>query len=241
MRKTSIFSLLTVLTLFLSNFAAYPTSSEEESQLYKISGNVFTFNGDNAGNTFIKLIPRDSVQTGNTATYEITDVSSGEHTIRAYFLGNGHTTSYRKIFIEEDLALDWYEGHNWVTVEMFDSNGSYLEDSPMSSIKFVETNQSKSVANGRSEFGPSEIGEYYTLRAYYGDIDHSTQYIHFRMEGATPNDFDFRHGMNSKYGFIKSTNGGAMSGITISNGTFETTTNDDGFFLISNLEVGSMN
>ena len=93
MRKTSIFSLLTVLTLLLTNFAAYPTSSEEESQLYKISGNVFTFNGDNAGNTFIKLIPRDSVQTGNTGTYEITDVSLGEHTIRAYFLGNGHTTS----------------------------------------------------------------------------------------------------------------------------------------------------
>ena len=239
MRKTSTFSLLTVFILLLSTFTAYSTSSEEDSHLYKISGNVFTFNGDKAGNTFVKLIPRDSFQTGNTGTYEITDVSSGEHTIRAYFLGNGHTTSYRKIFIEEDMALDWYEGHNWVTVEMFDSNGSHLENSPMSSIKFVETNQSKSVVNGRSEFGPSQIGEYYTMRAYYGDIDHSTQYIHFRMEGATPNDFDFRHGMNSKHGFITSSNGEAMSGITISNGTFETTTNDDGFFLINNLEVGS--
>ena len=157
MRKTSIFSLLTVFILLLSTFTAYSTSSEEDSHLYKISGNVFTFNGDKAGNTFVKLIPRDSVQTGNTGTYEITDVSSGEHTIRAYFLGNGHTTSYRKIFIEEDMALDWYEGHNWVTVEMFDSNGSHLENSPMSSIKFVETNQSKSIVNGRSEFGPFQI------------------------------------------------------------------------------------
>ena len=48
------------------------------------------------------------------------------------------------------------------------------------------------------------------------------------MEGAAPNDFDFRHGMNSKYGFIMSSNGEAMPGITISNGTSETTTNDDG-------------
>ena len=239
MRKTSTFSLLTVFILLLSTFTAYPTSSEEDSQLYKITGNVFTFNGDKAGNTFVKLIPRDSVQTGSTGTYEITDVSSGEHTIRAYFLDNGHTTSYRKIFIEEDMTLDWYEGHNWITAEMFDSNGSYLDNSPMSTVRLVEANQSKSAVNGRLEFGPFEIGQYYTLKAYYGDIDHSTQHVHFRMEGSVPNDFDFKHGMNSKYGYITSNNGEAMSGITVSNGTFETQTNDDGFFVFNGLEVGS--
>jgi len=239
MRKTSTFSLLTVFILLLSTFTAYSTTSEEDSQFYKISGNVFTFNGDKAGNTFVKLIPRDSVQTGNTGMYEITDVSSGEHTIRAYFLDNGHTTSYRKVFIEEDMVLDWYEGHNWITVEMFDSNGSYLDNSPMSTVRLVEANQSKSTVNGRLEFGPFEIGQYYTLMAYYGDIDHSTQFVHFRMEGSTPNDFDFRHGMNSKYGYITSSDGAAMSGITVSNGTFETQTNSDGFFIINGLEVGS--
>ena len=239
MRKTSTFSLLTVFILLLSTFTAYSTTSEEDSQFYKISGNVFTFNGDKAGNTFVKLIPRDSVQTGNTGMYEITDVSSGEHTIRAYFLDNGHTTSYRKVFIEGDMVLDWYEGHNWITVEMFDSNGSYLDNSPMSTVRLVEANQSKSTVNGRLEFGPFEIGQYYTLMAYYGDIDHSTQFVHFRMEGSTPNDFDFRHGMNSKYGYITSSDGAAMSGITVSNGTFETQTNSDGFFIINGLEVGS--
>ena len=239
MRKTSIFSLLTVFILLLSTFTAYSTTSEEDSQFYKISGNVFTFNGDKAGNTFVKLIPRDSVQTGNTGMYEITDVSSGEHTIRAYFLDNGHTTSYRKVFIEEDTVLDWYEGHNWITVEMFDSNGSYLDNSPMSTVRLVEANQSKSTVNGRLEFGPFEIGQYYTLMAYYGDIDHSTQFVHFRMEGSTPNDFDFRHGMNSKYGYVTSSDGAAMSGITVSNGAFETQTNSDGFFIINGLEVGS--
>ena len=137
------------------------------------------------------------------------------------------------------MALDWYEGHNWITAEMFDSNGSYLDNSPMSTVRLVEANQSKSAVNGRLEFGPFEIGQYYTLKAYYGDIDHSTQHVHFRMEGSVPNDFDFKHGMNSKYGYITSNNGEAMSGITVSNGTFETQTNDDGFFVFNGLEVGS--
>tara|TARA_B100000902_G_scaffold106923_2_gene108784 strand:+ start:15906 stop:18254 length:2349 start_codon:yes stop_codon:yes gene_type:complete len=239
MRKTSTFSLLTVFILLLTSFTSYSVSSEGDDQLHKISGNVFTSNGDKAGNTFVKLLPRDSVQTGDTGKYEITDVSSGEHIIRAYFLDNGHTTSYRKVFIEEDTVLDWYEGHNWVTVEMFDSNGSHLEDSSMSTVRLVEANQSESAANGRLEFGPFEIGQYYTLRAYYGDMDHSTQYLHFRMEGSVPNDFDFKHGMNSKYGYVTSSNGDAMPGITVSNGTFETQTNDDGFFVFNELEVGS--
>lgn len=239
MKNISVFNFLTALILLLASSTSYTASSEENGQLYNISGNVFTFNGDKAGNTFVKLIPRDSVQTGNTGMYEITDVSSGEHTIRAYFLDNGHTTSYRKVFIEEDMVLDWYEGHNWITVEMFDSNGSYLEDSSASTVRLIETNQSKSPVNGRLEFGPFEIGQYYTMRAYYGEIDHSTQFVHFRMEGSTPNDFDFRHGMNSKYGYITSSDGAAMSGITVSNGTFETQTNSDGFFIINGLEVGS--
>ncbi|MBJ09796.1 MAG: hypothetical protein CMB63_07315 [Euryarchaeota archaeon] len=239
MEKLAVFSFLTVLFLLFSSLTSFSVSSEENGQLYNISGNVFTSSGDKACNTFVKLIPRDSVQTGNGGTYEITDVTSGEHTIRAYFLDNGHTTSYRKVFINQDMVLDWYEGHNWVTAEMFNSNGSFLDDSPMSTLKLIEANQSKSALNGRVEFGPFEIGQYYTLRAYYGDIDHSTQYVHFRMEGSTPNDFDFRHGTNSKYGYITSSDGAPMSGITVSNGTFETQTNNDGFFIINGLEVGS--
>ena len=239
MEKSAVLSFLTVLFLLLTSLTSFSVSSEENGQLYNISGNVFTSSGDKAGNTYVKLIPRDSVQTGDGGTYEITDVTSGEHIIRAYFLDNGHTTSYRKVFINQDLVLDWYEGHNWVTAEMFNSNGSFLDNSPMSTLSLIEANQSKSALNGRVEFGPFEIGQYYTLRAYYGEIDHSTQYVHFRMEGSTPNDFDFRHGTNSKYGYIISSDGDPMSGITVSNGTFETQTNSDGFFIINGLEVGS--
>ena len=239
MKKSHFFSLLLVFFLVISNFTSDFSSSEEDGQLYKISGEVFASDGSQAGNTFIKLVPRDSVQTGNEGSYEITDVAPGEHTIRAYFLENGHTTSYRKIYVEEDMILDWYEGHNWVTIEMFDDVGEYVGNNSMSRIELIESNHSKTLVNGRAEFGPFEIGEYYTLRAHYGEIDNSTQYVHFRMEGSTPNDFDFKHGMNSRYGYITSSNGEAMSGITVSNGTFETITNEDGFFILNNLEVGS--
>ncbi len=239
MKKSPFFSLLVVFFIVMSSFTSHVSSSEEEGQLYKISGEVFASDGSQAGDTFIKLIPRDSVQTGNEGSYEITDVAPGEHTIRAYFLENGHTTSYRKIYVEEDMILDWHEGHNWVTIEMFDDVGEYVENNSLSRIELIESNQSKTLVNGRAEFGPFEIGEYYTLRAYYGEIDHSTYDVHFRMEGSTPNDFDFKHGMNSKYGYITSSNGEAMSGITVSNGTFETITNEDGFFILNNLEVGS--
>ena len=239
MKKSPFFSILVVFFIVMSSFISHVSSSEEEEQLYKISGEVFASDGSQAGDTFIKLVPRDSIQTGNEGSYEITDVAPGEHTIRAYFLENGHTTSYRKIYVEEDMILDWYEGHNWVTIEMFDDVGKYVENNSMSRIELIESNQSKTLVNGRAEFGPFEIGEYYTLRAYYGEIDHSTYDVHFRMEGSTPNDFDFKHGMNSRYGYITSSNGEAMSGITVSNGTFETITNEDGFFILNNLEVGS--
>ncbi len=239
MKKSAFVSLLVVCFLVIGNFTAEFSSSEDEEPMYKISGEVFTSDGSKAGDTYIKLIPRDSIQTGNEGTYEITEVTPGEHTIRAYFLENGHTTSYRKIFVEEDMNLDWYEGHNWVTIEMFNAAEQYVDNTSMSLVKLIELNQSKNLVGGRAEFGPFEIGEYYTLRAYYGDIDHSTQYVHFRMEGSTPNDFDFKHGMNSRYGYIHSSNGEPMSGIAVSNGTFETTSNSDGFFLFNNLKIGS--
>ena len=156
MKVKSLFSVLIVL-VFLTSCFTFNVSSESDEELFTISGNVFTSNGDKAGNTYVKLIPRDSVQTGSTGTYEIVNVPFGEHTIRAYFLDNGHTTSYRKIFVNQDTTLDWYEGKNWATFEMFNSSGQYVEDSVVSTIKLIESGESYSTVNGRLEIGPLEI------------------------------------------------------------------------------------
>ena len=67
--------------------------------------------------------------------YSFEGITSGEHTVRAYFMNNGHTVVYRKMVIESDMNLDWYEGRNWITAEMFDSNGEHVQNSPMSTVK----------------------------------------------------------------------------------------------------------
>mgnify|MGYP001169441775 FL=1 len=238
MKVKSLFSVLIVL-VFLTSCFTFNVSSESDEELFTISGNVFTSNGDKAGNTYVKLIPRDSVQTGSTGTYEIVNVPFGEHTIRAYFLDNGHTTSYRKIFVNQDTTLDWYEGKNWATFEMFNSSGQYVEDSVVSTIKLIESGETYSTVDGRLEIGPLEIGEYYTVRAYYGNEDHSTQYVHFKLDSSSPNDFDFNHGLNSRYGFILTEEGEPISEVTVSNGSTEVLSNEDGFFLFENLEIGT--
>tara|TARA_B100000945_G_scaffold29078_1_gene20119 strand:+ start:254 stop:2536 length:2283 start_codon:yes stop_codon:yes gene_type:complete len=214
-------------------------SSESDEELFTISGNVYTSGGGQAGDTSIKLNSGDSIWSGTSGEYEITDVPFGEHVIRAYFKDNGHTVSYRKIFVDSDIELDWYEGKNWATFEMFDSSGQYVEESPMSTIKLIQSGESSSPTNGRLEVGPLEIGEYYTARAYYGNEDHSTQYVHFRLDSSSPNDFDFNHGLNSRYGFIITEEGEPISDVKVSNGSTEVLSNDDGFFIFENLVVGS--
>ena len=239
MKIKSLFCFFIVL-IFVTTCFTINVSSESDEELFTISGNVYTSGGGQAGDTSIKLNSGDSIWSGTSGEYEITDVPFGEHVIRAYFKDNGHTVSYRKIFVDSDIELDWYEGKNWATFEMFDSSGQYVEESPMSTIKLIQSGESSSPTNGRLEVGPLEIGEYYTARAYYGNEDHSTQYVHFRLDSSSPNDFDFNHGLNSRYGFIITEEGEPISDVKVSNGSTEVLSNDDGFFIFENLVVGSL-
>tara|TARA_B100001029_G_scaffold179628_1_gene189989 strand:- start:3851 stop:6202 length:2352 start_codon:yes stop_codon:yes gene_type:complete len=238
MKRNSFLSSL-IFIIFISNCFGFATSVNGDEQYFTLSGNVYISDGVYAGDTSIKFESRDSVWTKDTGRYEITDIPYGEHVVRAYFKDNGHTVSYRKIFFDSDLEFDWYEGKNWVTLEMFDENNTHVKNSQMSTIELIQTGDSSNPINGRLDFGPLNIGDYYTVRAYYGDSDQSTQFIHFKVDSSTPNDFDFNHGKNSRYGFIKFDDGTSISGVTISNGATETLSNEDGFFLFEDLEVGS--
>lgn len=223
------------------DFVTADQSNEDE--LFTLYGNIYDEEGNPALETSMKLIPRGSIW-ANDGTYLIEDITEGEHTVRAYFMNNGHTVAYRQIYIDSDTQLDWHVGKNWVTGKVYQDSGQLIENSTLTNVKLVDNNESKVPENGRISFGPYEIGNYYTVRAYYGDIDHSTQYVHFKMQSGSAteydvNDFHFHHGKNSRYGFVKDSVGNAMSGVSVSDGNQTVATNTDGFYLLENLEVGS--
>ena len=235
MRASQLISIILIVSIISVPFSV---SADEQEETFTLTGSVFTGDGQAAGSTSIKVDSMDSSWSEN-GEYVFSGITPGEHTVRAYFMNDGHTVVYRKMVINSDMELDWYEGKNWITAEMFDDSGVHVENSPTSTVKLVEANESHILDDGRTEFGLLDIGQYFTIRAYYGDIDHSTQYIHFKMEAGTPNDFDFNHGMNSRYGFIKNEQGVPIPGVTVSDGVSSINTNSDGFYLLENLEVGT--
>jgi len=241
-----IHPLICALFLFsvvpLDGVSGDPTGNDE-ADLFTLHGNLYDEQGNPAAETSMKLLPRGSIW-ANTGNYSITDIPEGEHTVRAYFMNNGHTVVYRQIYIDSDTELDWHVGKNWVTSKIYDGAGQLVENPVLTNVKVVEVDESETPNNGRSSLGPYNIGDYYTVRAYFGDIDHTTQYVHFKMQAGSMdyfygNDFQFHHGKNSRYGFVKDTVGNAMSQVSVSDGNQTVMTNSDGFYLLQNLEVGS--
>ena len=149
--------------------------AENENTTFTLSGNVFDENGNIASSTSIKVDSMDSSWSNLTdGSYEFTGITPGEHTVRAYFMNNGHTVVYRKMFFSEDMQLDWHVGKSWATAEMFDDQGERIDNSALSTINLVELGETHLLDNGRTEFGLLNIGEYYTLIASYGDVDDSS-------------------------------------------------------------------
>ena len=226
-----------------ANIVEGDPGEEGDSELFTLHGNLYDSQGNPAAETSMKLLPRASMW-ANDGNYSITNISEGEHTVRAYFMNNGHTVVYRQIYIDSDTELDWYVGKNWATGKIYDSSGALVENPTLTNVKHVESGDTHTPDNGRISLGPYDIGNYYTIRAYYGDIDHSTQYVHFKMQAGSMtdfygNDFDFNHGKNSRYGFVKDSIGNAMPEVTVSDGIQTVTTNSDGFYLLQNLDVGT--
>jgi len=227
-----------VLLMLLPLLSGASLAQDSEQDLFSISGNVYDSEGDLAGATSIKVGSMNSIWSTD-GVYSFDSISPGEHTARAYFMNDGHTVVYRKISIQSDLEIDWHVHKNWVTFEQ-EENENY--DSV--AVELIQTSETLQEYSNIGEFGPHEIGRYFTLLATYDDHNSSTQYVHFRMEAGSssnpsPNHFQLSHGHNSIYGFLSDLDGDPVPGVVVSAGERSSLTNSDGFYLLQNLEIGT--
>ena len=238
----AFFCVLFLLVAIPPDIASGDPTESGDDDLYTLYGNIYDEEGNYAAKTSMKIVPRGSIWAEN-GTYSISDIPEGEHTVRAYFMNNGHGVVYRQIYIDSDMNLDWYPNKNWVTAKLYDESGNLFQNHSNAEVKLLQKNESATPENGRVSFGSYLIGEYYTIRSSFGVSENSTHFIHFKLESGSAtefdiNDFNIVQGMNSRYGFVKDSVGNAMQGVTVSDGTQTVSTNSDGFFLLQNLSIG---
>ena len=233
---------LLVLLLFGALLPVSGLSSAEDGPTYTLSGNVYASSGEVAGSTYIKVDTMESVVSSDGA-YSFPGITAGEHTVRAYFMNDGHTVAYRTIFIQSDMVLDWYEGHNWITIKALDAQGELLSGSDSSSVSLNEVDETKTFSEGRAEFGPYLTGSYHLLSTDLasGEGEHVAC---LKLEPGSAmepyvNHVQFQEGTNSVFGFLTDVSGQAAKEVIVSHGATQTTTNVDGFYSFNGLPIGA--
>ena len=235
-------AILLVFTLMICSIPNYSLAEENSEQTFTISGTIYDSTGNHIANrTSIKVDSLNSVWSDDQGSYSFPGISSGEHIIRAYFMNDGHSVSYRTIDVYSDITLDWYVGNNWFTLEMLDAEGDLVSNSESNVFEIIESQESVTVNDGKAEFGPFEVDKYYTIKANFGSIDYSSQYLFAPLQSGSSsypsaNDYTFQHGISNKFGFITDINGVGMPDVLVSSGTKSTITNDDGYFLLTGFE-----
>ena len=218
-----------------------PLISAEEPETLTLTGKVYDIDGNVAERTSIKVDSMTSSWSDSEGNYTFSGITPGVHTVRAYFMNNGHTVVYRTMYFDSDMELDWYEGLNWITAELHDASGELIDDESSNlTVELIEPNHIESASEGKVEFDLLPIGSYYTLKSLTDGNEQNSHYVHFKMLDNTPNHFIFTQGMNSVYGYLSDTDGEPLVGLTVSNGVVQSVTNADGFFLFQNLPVGSI-
>ena len=230
-------------TFCFALFAPFTASSEPSStETFTISGFVFDEAGNSADSTSIKVDSMSSVWSDGGA-YSVEGITYGQHTIRAYFMNNGHNVIYRQIFVDSDMSLDWNSSRNWITYEVQNTLNESITSSDNVEIEVVETMDSKTLEHSQSDFGPYELGGYYTIKASFdseGDNDH---YKRLKIEPGSatepaPNHLVIKEGKNSLFGYVEDAQGSAMQGVSVSSGDAHSMTNTDGFYMLENLQIG---
>ena len=84
-----------VILLPVSAFA----EDDDAPSFFSLTGNVYDSAGNPAAETSIKV---DSMSSSwsEDGSYNFSGITEGEHTVRAYFMNNGHTVVYRKMYFD---------------------------------------------------------------------------------------------------------------------------------------------
>ena len=226
--------------LLLCSLCMAMVASADESPTFRLTGKVYDANGLVADSTSIKVDSSASVWSDDEGNYVFDGISPGMHTVRAYFMNNGHSVVYRTMNFQSDMQLDWHAGSNWITSDFADADGNVLSNTnPSSTVELIEEQQVRTPTDGTVEFDLLPIGGYYTLKAMHDGLENESQFVHFQMQDNVANHFTFQAGENSAHGILTDLNDNPLSGIKVSNGVVECVTNEDGFFLLQHLPVGS--
>lgn len=233
---------LLILILFGSLLPLGVASGDSEDPTFTLTGQVYTSEGEPAGSTYVRVDTMESVLSVD-GSYSFPGIVPGEHTVRAYFMNDGHTVAYRNIFIEQDTTLDWYEGHNWITVAAVNNTGQTLSQEESYTVTLTETAETQDLDDGRTEFGPYRTGDYYTISTHLdgGESNQLTTHLKLEPGSATAphvNHVVFQEGKNSVFGFVTDAAGNPAPEVIVSGGDVESTTNPDGFYLLNGLSIG---
>ena len=116
---------LLLMVVLLGATLCASVAASDAPETYTITGHVLLENGQAAGSSTVRLDDRGSVMT-DQGTYVIEDVAPGRHTIRAYFMSDGHVAIYREIMVTGDASVDFTIGQNVVTASVSDPQGLSL-------------------------------------------------------------------------------------------------------------------
>ena len=226
-------ALLFVFLICLSTLPIDTSQATEPVDNFTVTGKVLNQSGEIAGSTSIKIAGYNSVWTDSEGNYQYTGIASGEHSIRAYFMNDGHTVAYRKIILDSDLQLDWVVDHNWITVNSDDQLATFSVSG--------ENIQENKPHSELLEFGPYEMNQYYNVTAFYDNGLNQTAML--KLQGGSAGEPFVNHlvmnqGTTSKYGYLSDMLGNSMSNIDVHIGQHMATTNSDGFYLINGLIIG---
>ena len=238
----------TLALLMLSSLSLTLVSADgEDATTHTLSGTVYDSEGNIADSTYVKVVPMASVLSDTSdGSYEFTGISTGLHAARAYFMNNGHTVSYRALYMDSDRTLDWMEGSNWITMQFEDANGTSLHfNNSDVSVTLLETGEQASFNSPLLEFDLNPLNQYYTLKTVFDGIEEDAQYLHFRMnqgngvDDMMPNHFVVRQNTSNLYGYVYGTDGLPLADTTIASGANQVVTNSDGFYRFENLAFDS--